>query len=368
MQFPRVVSLVLKDSFVVVQAEIYNRRNEKQKVYTVRRLEQSKGIWTVMDSRDDQRSREHPHRAHGRADRLQRRPDGGGLQPPGARAPPEGRAGSEVHVAAARRVHLSLALPAVGDRNRRRARCSLRAPNITNIDNDITAWFSRDDPVYRDYERFREEFAGTRTFIVALKADSADRLFSRQMLDYIEQVTGDIERVDTVQRVDSLATATIVDSVPDGLDVRPLIDLARHAGRRRRAPARDGGRPHSRRPGVGRRHRHRARSSASTRTASTPSAPASSSRSTTSSIRGCRRASAPTTTAASRSAKPTTASRSTTSRSSRRRSCCSRSWRSTSRSARCGRPCCRWSRSRSACCGRSACTRCSATPTTCCPA
>ncbi|MBA3295705.1 MAG: outer membrane lipoprotein-sorting protein, partial [Acidobacteria bacterium] len=47
-QFPRVVSLVLKDSFVVVQADIYNRRNEKQKVYTVGRLEQIEGIWTAM--------------------------------------------------------------------------------------------------------------------------------------------------------------------------------------------------------------------------------------------------------------------------------------------------------------------------------
>ena len=98
--------------------------------------------------------------------------------------------------------------------------------NITNIDNDITAWFSRDDPVYRDYERFREEFAGTRTLIVALRADSAERLFSRESLAYVERVTGDIQRVDTVQRVDSLATATIVDAVPDGLEVRRLIELA----------------------------------------------------------------------------------------------------------------------------------------------
>jgi hypothetical protein len=49
-QFPRVQSLVLKDSFVVVQADIYNRRNDKQKVYTVRRLERVDGIWTVMDA------------------------------------------------------------------------------------------------------------------------------------------------------------------------------------------------------------------------------------------------------------------------------------------------------------------------------
>jgi uncharacterized protein len=108
--------------------------------------------------------------------------------------------------------------------------------NITDIDNDITAWFSREDPVYQDYERFRTEFGGTRALIVALKADSADRLFSREMLTLIEQITGDIERVDTVQQVHSLATATIVEALPvrvaagaasdeeGGLEVRPLLE------------------------------------------------------------------------------------------------------------------------------------------------
>ena len=49
-QFPRAVSLVLQDSFVVVQADIHNRRDERQKVYAVRRLEHVDGVWTVMDS------------------------------------------------------------------------------------------------------------------------------------------------------------------------------------------------------------------------------------------------------------------------------------------------------------------------------
>ncbi len=112
--------------------------------------------------------------------------------------------------------------------------------NITTIDNDITAWFAKDDPVYKDYERFRQEFGGTRTLIVALTAETPDRLFSRDTLDYIQRVTGDIERIDTVQRVDSLATATIVEALDQprsdpmapgkpqeveegGLDVRPLL-------------------------------------------------------------------------------------------------------------------------------------------------
>jgi predicted RND superfamily exporter protein len=99
--------------------------------------------------------------------------------------------------------------------------------DITHIDNDITAWFSRDDPVFKDYERFRSEFGGTRTLIVALKADAPERLFSRETLAFIERVTGDLERVPTVQRVDSLATATILEAPqPDTLDLTPLLDVA----------------------------------------------------------------------------------------------------------------------------------------------
>jgi hypothetical protein len=49
-EFPRVVSLVLKDTFLVVQADIFNRRDEEQKVYAVKRVEQIQRIWTVTES------------------------------------------------------------------------------------------------------------------------------------------------------------------------------------------------------------------------------------------------------------------------------------------------------------------------------
>lgn len=48
--FPREVSLVVKESFVVVHADIYNRRNERQKVYTVKQLEQIENIWTATNA------------------------------------------------------------------------------------------------------------------------------------------------------------------------------------------------------------------------------------------------------------------------------------------------------------------------------
>lgn len=47
--YPRSVSLVLKDRFIVVHADVYNRRNERAKVVDVKRLERVDGIWTVLD-------------------------------------------------------------------------------------------------------------------------------------------------------------------------------------------------------------------------------------------------------------------------------------------------------------------------------
>ena len=48
-RFPRVVSTVRKGDFVVVHADIYNRKNERQKTYEVRRLEKIQNIWTLTD-------------------------------------------------------------------------------------------------------------------------------------------------------------------------------------------------------------------------------------------------------------------------------------------------------------------------------
>ena len=93
--------------------------------------------------------------------------------------------------------------------------------NFTNIDNDITAWFSRADPVFQDYERFRQEFGGTRTLIVAIQGDP---IFTVTGLQFLKEVTAEIERVETVQYVHSLATANLVQADGEGLEVRPLLD------------------------------------------------------------------------------------------------------------------------------------------------
>ena len=111
--------------------------------------------------------------------------------------------------------------------------------NITKIDNDLTAWFSVSDPIYKDYARFRDEFGGTRTLIIAIEAPTREALLSTDGLALIETLSRDIEKVQTVQRVSSLSTATVIDALPasagaggtgaaqpvddGGLDVRRLF-------------------------------------------------------------------------------------------------------------------------------------------------
>ena len=99
--------------------------------------------------------------------------------------------------------------------------------NFTEIDNDISMWISKDDPVYQTYEGFRQEFGGQRTLMIALQSP---RLFTAEGLGFVRRITEDIRRVDAVQRVHSLATANIVRSLPSdadgggGIGVQPLLD------------------------------------------------------------------------------------------------------------------------------------------------
>ncbi len=162
--------------------------------------------------------------------------------------------------------------------------------NITEIDNDITAWFSKDDPVYRDYERFRERVRrhahahhrpqGRLGRSAVLARDPRDHRRdhrrhrarrdrpARQQPRHRHHRRGDQEPGRRRRR-------TRGPSAPRGRG---------HARSRRDQAARARGRPDPRRSRLGGRHRRRRSSSASTRIASTRSAPASSSRSTTSSI------------------------------------------------------------------------------------
>jgi hypothetical protein len=48
-RFPRVVSLVRQDNFVVVHADVHNRRGEPQRTFDAIRVERVGGYWTVLE-------------------------------------------------------------------------------------------------------------------------------------------------------------------------------------------------------------------------------------------------------------------------------------------------------------------------------
>ena len=48
-RFPRVISQVRRDNFVVVHADIRNKRDEIQKTYDVRKREKVQGYWTALE-------------------------------------------------------------------------------------------------------------------------------------------------------------------------------------------------------------------------------------------------------------------------------------------------------------------------------
>jgi len=57
-RYPKVISLVRRDNFVVVGAEIFNKRGEAQKVYAVSRLEKVDGYWTALEMQMSDRVQE----------------------------------------------------------------------------------------------------------------------------------------------------------------------------------------------------------------------------------------------------------------------------------------------------------------------
>jgi uncharacterized protein len=98
--------------------------------------------------------------------------------------------------------------------------------NLTDINNDLSAWVAKDTPEYQTYQRFTDEFGGTRNLIVALRGP----VFTPEGLGLIERLTRDIEQVPLVERVYSLATANIVRPLPagqdddGGIEVTPILE------------------------------------------------------------------------------------------------------------------------------------------------
>jgi len=90
-----------------------------------------------------------------------------------------------------------------------------------DIDNSLKADFAEDDPDYKAYENFRDVFEGGSYFVVILESE---RLFTYNVLRYIKDVTDELEYIEEVDRVHSIANANKIMGSADGIEVRPLLD------------------------------------------------------------------------------------------------------------------------------------------------
>ncbi len=90
-----------------------------------------------------------------------------------------------------------------------------------DLDNTISAWFAKDDPISINYNSFRDTFEGGRYIIVAVKSQ---RLFSQDVLGYIKTKTDELKDIDLAKRVHSLANANKVVGTDEGIVITPLLE------------------------------------------------------------------------------------------------------------------------------------------------
>ena len=90
-----------------------------------------------------------------------------------------------------------------------------------DLDNTISAWFSKDDPISINYNNFRDTFEGGRYLIVAVKSEN---LFSSEVLAYIKAKTESLKDLDLAKRVHSIANANKVVGTGEGIVITPLLE------------------------------------------------------------------------------------------------------------------------------------------------
>ena len=87
-------------------------------------------------------------------------------------------------------------------------------------DNSLRVWFSANDPEYIAYENYLDIFGGGSFLIVTLRSENT---FSLDVLSYIKQKTEELEYLDQVECVHSLANANKIIGIQESIEVQPLL-------------------------------------------------------------------------------------------------------------------------------------------------
>lgn len=88
-------------------------------------------------------------------------------------------------------------------------------------DNTLQAWFEKTNSTYVNYKNFQEEFNISEFELIVLKTRD---IFSYEILQYIKEKTFELENVNYIERVHSLANANKILKIQEGIEVKPLLE------------------------------------------------------------------------------------------------------------------------------------------------
>ena len=92
--------------------------------------------------------------------------------------------------------------------------------HIRQVDNSLPVWFEADDPNYRYYDQFKDEFGSDEFLAIAFGAED---VFSPRSILLQQQIVDAVEQVRGIEEVRSLLTTSHIEGDADSLIIDPLI-------------------------------------------------------------------------------------------------------------------------------------------------
>jgi predicted RND superfamily exporter protein len=82
-------------------------------------------------------------------------------------------------------------------------------------------WFDKESHIIKEYDDFRSMFSGDDTFVVAFEDEKG--IFNKKAIDVITNLTSEFEKLDGVQKVDSITNYQYISSQEDDIIVEDFI-------------------------------------------------------------------------------------------------------------------------------------------------
>ena len=88
-------------------------------------------------------------------------------------------------------------------------------------DNSLPVWFDSHDPDYVAYQNFLKVFGSDRFVVLGFQTSE---VFSRDFLEFIKELTAELQKIPDVEKVTSITNAEIIEGRGDEILIHPLVE------------------------------------------------------------------------------------------------------------------------------------------------